>query len=399
VTAVTVAAAREHARKRYERHHVSWALAAAAGEPPDPTPLVLPLHPPTESTVLAEPAGAVEWVSSWRRAGIPGVGWEPRRWASVGAQEVPVRLTMEDPGEVARLAGRAPHWNRALARIRALLDQWAPGRCEEGAAGSSGESDAVRRAVRTHARAILALDDADFARLDGVLGWLVDHPASGAYIRQLPIRGVDTKWVGRHRGLVTGLHRAITGAESLGLAAMPDLVRIRLLDPDLVLGGLSDITAPPEELDALPIRPAVVVVVENLETLVAMPPLAGTVAVHGGGFAVDRLARISWIRDGDVRYWGDLDSHGFAILDRFRAVCPRVRSVLMDRATLEAHRDLWVPEPRSSRAEMPRLDAEERATLAMLRAQGGVRLEQERCDWGASVRHLKETIKPGVSRP
>lgn len=385
--AVSVAAAREHARKRYDRHHVSWTLAAAAGQAPDPPPLVLPLHPPTESAALADPAAAVEWVSSWRRLDVPGIEWEARRWASVGAQAVPARLTIDDPAELARLAGRLPHWRLAIARIGALLDQWAAG-------DIAGGSDAVRRAVRTHARAILALDDADFARLEGVLRWLVDHPASGVYIRQLPIRGVDTKWVERHRGLVVGLHRAITGADSLGLAAMPELVRVRLLGRALASGGLLDITAPLEELDALPIRPAVVLVVENLETLVAMPPLPGTVVVHGGGYAVDRLARIRWIRHGDVRYWGDLDSHGFAILDRLRAACPQVRSVLMDRATLEAHRDLWVTEPRPSRTVLTRLDAEERATLEVLRAEGDVRLEQERCDWAASVRVITEAVSP-----
>jgi hypothetical protein len=34
-----------------------------------------------------------------------------------------------------------------------------------------------------------------------------------------------------------------------------------------------------------------------------------------------------------VLYWGDLDTHGFAILDELRAHCPHAESLLMNRAT------------------------------------------------------------------
>src|SRR5699024_10847809 len=98
-----------------------------------------------------------------------------------------------------------------------------------------GES--LHRALRTHAAALAGLPDADIGRLRSVLRWLVEHPRSGAYIRQLPVRGVDTKWTQQHRGLVTGLHRAITGLPSLGLATPPELLRMRFLDPLLAPGG------------------------------------------------------------------------------------------------------------------------------------------------------------------
>lgn len=42
--------------------------------------------------------------------------------------------------------------------------------------------------------------------------------------------------------------------------------------------------------------------------------------------------------------WGDIDTHGFAILDRLRRHFPQVRSMLMDRATLLAHEGQWVTE-------------------------------------------------------
>ena len=56
--------------------------------------------------------------------------------------------------------------------------------------------------------------------------------------------------------------------------------------------------------------------------------------IFGGGYAVGLLESLAWLADLDVVYWGDIDTHGFAILDRLRRHFPRLRSVLMDRATL-----------------------------------------------------------------
>ncbi|MGN6524272.1 MAG: Wadjet anti-phage system protein JetD domain-containing protein, partial [Actinomycetes bacterium] len=83
--------------------------------------------------------------------------------------------------------------------------------------------------------------------------------------------------------------------------------------------------------------------------------------------------------------WGDIDTHGFAILDRLRAWLPQTRSVLMDRATLLAHRERWVEEDRPTRAALSRLTEDERALYEDLVTDAfgqRVRLEQEVIDWG-----------------
>jgi hypothetical protein len=45
------------------------------------------------------------------------------------------------------------------------------------------------------------------------------------------------------------------------------------------------------------------------------------------------------VQEVDVHYWGDLDTHGFAILHSLRAWLPQTQSFLMDRQTLAEHRD------------------------------------------------------------
>jgi hypothetical protein len=93
---------------------------------------------------------------------------------------------------------------------------------------------------------------------------------------------------------------------------------------------------------------------------------------------------LPWLRAAPVHYWGDLDTHGFAILDRLRAWLPQTASFLMDRETLLAHRDRWVPEPTPTAATLTRLDTAEAALyddLVSDRLAESLRLEQERIGW------------------
>jgi hypothetical protein len=85
-----------------------------------------------------------------------------------------------------------------------------------------------------------------------------------------------------------------------------------------------------------------------------------------------------------VHYWGDLDTHGFAILDKLRAWLPLTRSFLMDRETLLVHRHRWVREGSPTSARLSRLDRNESDLYDDLLADRlgeSVRLEQERVDW------------------
>ncbi len=194
----------------------------------------------------------------------------------------------------------------------------------------------------------------DFERLVGLLAWLNANPTSGLYLRQLPVEGLDTKCWRSATGLVASLLRAIRGTEMRAVTSMRWLaLRSPLIECASaccvrtlrsLVGGLGDIEAPVGELGRLTIAPATVVIVENLETGLALPDVANTVLIMKLGNAVSALGALPWLQSADVVYWGDIDSHGFAILDRARKAVPQIRSVLMDEATLLAHRPLWVQE-------------------------------------------------------
>jgi hypothetical protein len=102
------------------------------------------------------------------------------------------------------------------------------------------------------------------------------------------------------------------------------------------------------------------------------------------------------MQDREIYYWGDIDTHGFAMLDRLRAILPAARSLLMDRETLLAHRALWVREDTPFRGSLMRLKSDERElfeTLVHNRLGDGIRLEQERVSFGR-VRQAMLDISP-----
>ena len=72
----------------------------------------------------------------------------------------------------------------------------------------------------------------------------------------------------------------------------------------------------------------------------------------------EALARAVWLHRCQLHYWGDIDTHGFAILDQLRSYFPHVASFLMDRETLLTHRLHWGEEPEPAR-RLPRLTAQE----------------------------------------
>lgn len=375
--------ARELATKRVRSSRSGWAAERIA--PTDQAfEWTIALHPPTEREMRADEHAAESWARSWRgladappNSGIR-IEWGSRTWKSIGKQHVPVRAVFSSPDGVAAFAGGAAkrEWGVLRDRADAVAERFV--RAPELAA-----------VVRSRAAMILALAEGDFGTLLDVVEWLATNDVARLRPRQLPIRGIDTKWFGAHRGLVTEFLAALTSREP-GIVDSDALIRVRVLDPTLAPGEILDFAAPASELDARAYRPRVTFVFENVESVLAMPPWPGAIAIHGAGYAVNLLEQIAWVRESRVIYWGDLDSHGFAILHRLRTHLPDVTSTLMDEATLLAHRDLWVKESRPHRGLFASLTAGEQLALDLLRSEDDTRLEQERIPWSAALFALSQ---------
>jgi len=279
---------------------------------------------------------------------------------------------------VAELVGDLPRLQRQRERHARFAQTWSV----------LQTADAWKRQLET----ITDYAEQDYDRLHELLRWLEANPSSNLYIRQLPIPGIDTKWIdSRRRTLITDLLQRIRGGgrgadfhAERGLRQPPHRIRMRVLCPTLQqqLGGLEDIEAPLHQVSALSLRPTRVLIVENLETGLALPELAGTVAFMKLGLGVGVLAQLRWLQDARaVRYWGDLDTHGFACLDRARTALPSAQSILMDEATLLAHRPLWVREAEPYRGpELLQLTAAEKLIYECVITPGA-----KRCAWSRSA--------------
>jgi hypothetical protein len=152
----------------------------------------------------------------------------------------------------------------------------------------------------------------------------------------------------------------------------------------------------PTELAELSIRPRTAIVVENEITYLSVDVPKDGLVLWGKGFDVDKVGRLPWLADIKVLYWGDIDTHGFAILDRLRAWLPQTRSAMMDRETLLAHQDRWVSEERPASSSLTRLTRAEQDLFADLVTDAlgeRIRLEQERVDWRWAETRLAAAVE------
>jgi hypothetical protein len=233
-----------------------------------------------------------------------------------------------------------------------------------------------------------------------LLRWFSENQSSGLYLRQIDVVGVDTKFIETYRTLLLELLQLCLpdsatntnfppGPRSLearyGLTTKPTSLRLRLLDPTLSIGGFTDLCAPVAQWNAIDIDLHRVFITENEINGLCFPMIPRSAVIFGLGYGLERLTQLPWLSRAEVTYWGDIDTHGFAMLDRLRALLPHARSLLMDRETLFQHRSAWAIESSALTTDLTRLNPDESALFDELRRHHhgeGVRLEQERIRFG-----------------
>jgi hypothetical protein len=310
------------------------------------------------------------------------IEWDERNLRQLGLNRVPATITVPTEKDALRLLGK----DRQMARFRAL----------------AAETLAAFPELRAWLlkRPLAALDrEADWSRILAVLAWFRAHPKAFIYLRQIDLPGVDTKFVELHKGLLGELLDLVLPADAIdanslgarnferrfGLRTKPALVRFRLLDTGMSVQGMTDIATPAPEFAKLRLPVQRVFITENEVNGLAFPAVPASIAIFGLGYGLERLAEVAWLRDRAVHYWGDLDTHGFWMLDRLRGRLPHARSLLMDRGTLLEHRQAWVREPEPAKFAPSHLEPDEHALYDDLvgdRLGPSVRLEQERVGFG-----------------
>ena len=102
-----------------------------------------------------------------------------------------------------------------------------------------------------------------------------------------------------------------------------------------------DVTLNAESFSSMDITVKCVFVTENETNFLTFPQVRDAIVIFGAGYVWEALARSHWMNKCTMYYWGDIDTHGFGILDQLRCHFDHVESFLMDRATLDAHTMVW----------------------------------------------------------
>jgi hypothetical protein len=243
----------------------------------------------------------------------------------------------------------------------------------------------------------------DWGRLLDIVTWLQAHPRPGIYLRQVDLPGIHSKFIERHKGVLAELFDLALPREAIDTASAghagfarrygfrdkPGLIRFRILDERkalLATGTDNDLSVTTETFARLDPDITRVFITENEINFLAFPRVADGLVIFGAGYGFEMLDAARWLQERTLHYWGDIDTHGFAILDQLRARFAHVRSLLMDRETLLAHHAHWIEEPQPTRRDLPRLSPVEAALYDELRHDTlgrAVRLEQEKIgfDW------------------
>jgi len=232
-----------------------------------------------------------------------------------------------------------------------------------------------------------------------VVDFFLKNPKPNIYIRELPIEGVDTKFIQSHKKVLDTLLQEVLSGDVYDstITKLSDygfekkyglrypLSRIRLRSKDIKLAGIEDIEITYEAFNTLGLNAKYIFIIENLTTFLAFPLFSDIVVLYGGGFKAGQFKQIDLTFAKNIYYWGDIDTHGFAILSSFRAIYQNVKSFLMDSETIARFSYLCVKEPTPTTVELPNLTQKELKVYDALRfgEYKGLRLEQERIpiDW------------------
>ena len=240
----------------------------------------------------------------------------------------------------------------------------------------------------------------DWSRLLGIVAWMQAHPRPDVYLRQVDIPNVHSKFIEVHRSVLTELFDRVLDPETIDFSATgasgfatrygfrdkPLRIRFRMLDPNqMPLAHGHDITLDAASFAQLNPLVSQVFIIENEINFLAFPLLNESLVIFGAGYGFEMSRHATWLSRCRIYYWGDIDTHGFAILDQLRNQFAHVESLLMDRATLIKFEPLWGVEEKQTQRDLPRLTPEELSLYNDLRdnrIRKNIRLEQERIGFG-----------------
>ena len=252
---------------------------------------------------------------------------------------------------------------------------------------------------------LLSSEDAagEVERLCALIAWLDRNHRAHCFVREIPVRGIDSKWFEKHRALTAAFFTKYYGEEVKASSiferwqfnTMPVLFNLR--HAHIFAEGIAAteyVKLPGSVLNRR--RPKALVIIENNATGMSVEIPDDTAIIFGLGRDTASLKEIAWIKEVPVFYMGDLDCHGLIIVSELRRTVPQAVTVMTDLSVLKKWRDLCVPDPTGDvkKEHLEDLTAQEQALYTEL-LSGKLRLEQERID----IKVINEAFARSMQKP
>lgn len=363
-------------------------------------PLQVSLKRPTDKQLLHDFAVLTTAQQAFERELLPHAGVSLLKqqvsYATMGRQNVPVAVVFESSEALARFCGKWQEWQQFIADSKRLQAGLPHVRI--------GQQISIKQLLN-HA--------GEWDKLIAITHFFMANLMPECYMRELPIAGVDSKFIEHRKLIVKTLLDAVLPAEAInsqythlgehgfekrfGLRFDEPQIRFRLLDPQFYyeFGGLRDITLPISHFAELSLMVDRVFITENLVNGLAFPNVKNALVIFGKGYSVQLLKQIQWLNNCRLYYWGDIDTDGFAMLSQIRGYFSNTQSLLMDEATLLATKPFWGEEELNKRQtpeSLSNLLPFEAALYTKLKAdhwQPRLRLEQERIPFALLTEQLR----------
>ncbi|PCI44513.1 MAG: hypothetical protein COB41_04190 [Proteobacteria bacterium] len=354
----------------------------------DMFPWHISLGKPSSKQMLDDFSGTQDWVKkiqTFAQKKQVQLQWQTINHRTLGAQQLPSALCLESAQQAARLVGKVQPLQQCVALYKLTIKQF----------------PALQPWLLKYPLKALALADS-WQQILAVCAWMQTHPNPRIYLRQVDVTGVDSKFIEQHKRVLADLFDLILPVYAIdddflgaagfvrryGFLDKPAMLRLRPLDASiswLHSGGNQDVMMTEKafaRLDAGILEQInKVVIIENEINYLAFPEMDHTLLIFGSGYGFEALKKAQWLDECALYYWGDLDTHGFAILNQLRATFPQAQSFLMDKHTLISHQHAWGIEPKQEKKDLKYLNKKEADMYDDLRhnrLSDKLRLEQER---------------------
>lgn len=307
---------------------------------------------------------------------------EERHFDKIGTQQIPNKIIIESIDDYLRITAKGKEYQTFL-RNHSLIIQELP---------------ILHDWIK--ANPIKLIEHNTWTDTLKVCIYFIQNPKPNLYIRQLPI-DIHTKYISENEGIIQSLlefliPEHINQSEKkfekrFNLKYSEPLIRIRFLDNQLSpIESSTDISLTLSEFKNFNLICTNIFITENIMNFLTLPHLPNTIAIwSGGGFNVSYLKEIDWLMSKQFFYWGDIDAHGFQILNQFRTYFPNTLAVMMDEETLSCFKS-GEGEPAANQT-LQHLTKSETKLYNHLR-QNNIRLEQEKITQVFAENKIKKLV-------